>query len=415
MVDGPAPTPPAQRRARARRKSATRMWWRVHQWVGLKLSLLMSFILITGTIAVLSHEIDWLIHPDMRVDPATVSGEVNWPAMAETVAQARPDMHIDFLQAPVDPWFAATALGQRPDGDRRILLLHPETGALQGDISYMTVQRVFRFMHRHLFLPTAIGVPLVSAFSILLLISLATSFVVYKKWWRGFFKPLRGRDARTWSGDFHRLAGVWSIWFIALMILTGLWYLAESTVWRAPAHPRADVASAGLTSAEAGSRLADSLAAARAANPELRLKRILYPGERSGAFVFQGQDEALLVRPRSNAVWTDAVTGEVRLVTDGRDLNVHQRIAEMADPLHFGYFGGLATKAIWFFFGLLLSALSITGLAIYSFRLIKAERKPATAGGVIGRAWRGMGGWKWPSLALLATCFVLFGLALPRF
>ena len=415
MVDQTATTPAAQRRAKPRRKKLTRLWWRVHQWVGLKLSLVMSFILITGTIAVLSHEIDWLIHPEMRVDPATVSAEVNWPAVAETIAEARPDMRIDFLQAPIDPWFAATALGQTADGDRRILLLHPETGALQGDISYMTVQRVFRFMHRHLFLPTAIGVPLVSAFSILLLISLATSFAVYKKWWRGFFKPLRGRDARTWTGDFHRLAGVWSIWFIALMILTGIWYLAESTVWRAPAHPRADVPSIGLTSAEAAPRLAESLSGARAANPDLRLKRILYPGERSGAFVFQGQDAALLVRPRSNAVWTDAATGEVKLVTDGRDLNVHQRLSEMADPLHFGYFGGLATKLIWFVFGLLLSALSITGLAIYSLRLMKSERQPTRIGAVTGLAWRGMGAWKWPSAGLLIACFVLFALALPRF
>ena len=31
-------------------------------------------------------------------------------------------------------------------------------------------------------------------------------------------------------GDFHRLAGLWSLWFVLLMILTGLWPLSVSGV-----------------------------------------------------------------------------------------------------------------------------------------------------------------------------------------
>ena len=40
------------------RPKAARIWWVVHQWTGLKLSLFMTFILFTGTLAVLSAEID---------------------------------------------------------------------------------------------------------------------------------------------------------------------------------------------------------------------------------------------------------------------------------------------------------------------------------------------------------------------
>ncbi len=38
---------------------ARRVWLNVHRWFGLKLSILMSFILITGTLATVSHEIDF--------------------------------------------------------------------------------------------------------------------------------------------------------------------------------------------------------------------------------------------------------------------------------------------------------------------------------------------------------------------
>jgi uncharacterized iron-regulated membrane protein len=92
---------------------------------------------------------------------------------------------------------------------------------------------------------------------------------------------------------------------------------------------------------------------------------------------------------------------------DGTDLDVHQRISEMADPLHFGYFGGYWTKAIWVFFGGLLTALSVSGLAIYALR-IGREIKQATPFRVgWTRAWRGMGYWGW-----IATICVLVGLAM---
>lgn len=70
--------------------------------------------------------------------------------------------------------------------------------------------------------------------------------------------------------------------------------------------------------------------------------------------------KAVLVRHRANAVWVDPATNEVLLTTDGRDMNLHQRIGEMADPLHFGYFGGYWTKIPWFLFGLLITGLSVS-------------------------------------------------------
>lgn len=393
-------------------KKASRLWWLVHQWVGLKLSIFMSFILLTGTVAVFSNEIDWLVHPGMRVDPATVQGAPNWPAMAASVSAHRPDGTLTILDAPIDRGFAAYATVISAEGRRRLVYLHPSTGAVQGDYSSVTVQRVFRFMHRHLFLPTAIGVPIVSALSVLLFVTFVSSLIVYKRWWRGFFRPLRMRDARTALGDFHRLAGVWSLWFVALMALTGFWYLIESTVARAPPHPRATVEPAAIHAQDLSWALAESLAEATTAQPDLRIQRIVMPGERSGAFQFQGALSAILVRPRSNAVWTDASTAEVQLITDGRDLSVHQRISEMADPLHFGDFGGVWTKILWFLFGALMTALSISGAAIYSLRLIKAERETPTAARAARFAIKGMGWWKWPAITLVGVAAALWPISL---
>jgi uncharacterized iron-regulated membrane protein len=109
------------------------------------------------------------------------------------------------------------------------------------------------------------------------------------------------------------------------------------------------------------------------------------------------------VRERANSVATDPATADVLQVLRGEELTVHQRISEMADPLHFGYFGGYWTKVPWFVFGLLMTALSVSGIAIYGLRV--GRTLPSSSATLI--AWRGMGWWRWLSLALVATGFVL--------
>ena len=389
------------------RKKAARVWWEVHQWAGLKFSILLSFILLTGTLATLSHEIDWLLRPAMRVDPSTVGVEVNWAAVARTAAAEAGEGRVISLEGPGDPWFAAAAILEAPDGGLSFVYAHPATGELQGTGHWVSAQRILRNMHRHLMMPIPIGVPIVTSLSVLLAVSLVTSFVVYKKWWRGFLKPIRFNDLRTAMGDFHRLAGLWSLWFVLLMILTGLWYMAEEMAFPAPPAPSAKVEPASESVLALADRLGVTVAAAKAANPDLRLERILFPTEKSGAFVLHGQDDAILVRPRANAIWIEAETGQVLLVNDGRDLNLHQRISEAADPLHFGTWGGLATKLIWFVFGLALTGLSVSGVAIYALRLMRAERRPAGWGPAVAVSWRGMGVWRWPAVVLVLIGFLL--------
>ena len=418
VVEKPSATSPSQSPAGAvvfRWQKQSRLWWHVHQWVGLKLSILMSFILLTGTLAVFSHEIDWLINPDMRVNPNTVEGEIAWSEFATNTAKVVPDGRIFMLQAPIDRGFAAAAMVANSDGKTKWVYAHPSTGTVQGVGGFFTAQRVLRYLHRHLMLPNKIGVPIVSALSILLFISLATSFVVYKKWWRGFFKPMRFRDARTAMGDFHRLAGLWSLWFVALMAVTGFWYLIESLGGRAPAMPRPAVEGVEFSTQEFAAGLPAAIEAAKRAYPELDIRTIAPPTKRFGAYLISGQDEAILVRDRANGVYVAAGSGDVELSYTAHDLSVHQRISEMADPLHFGTFGGVWTKIIWFFFGALLTGLSISGAAIYSLRLAKRAKHPPQWRSGTADLWRGMGLWKWPAAALVLASFILIGAAFATF
>lgn len=393
----------------AGRGKRRRWWFVVHSWVGLKLSLLMSFILVTGTLAVIANELDWLIHPSMRVEASSASERASWGEIYVSLRGSYPQWRISYIREPIAPWFAASAFGHTPGGQTRLIDINPYTAEVAGDRHWLSFQRFFRNTHRHLMLPTRIGVPIVSALSLLLIVSLVTGLVVYKKFWRGFFSlPRRGRTTRIFQGDLHRLLAVWTLWFLPVIALTGLYYLAESLGWRA--EPFSPEVRAMPREVELGRETVDALAQrAREELPGLRIAQLLPPAAPGEPLVFRGYtDETWLVRPRASFVALDPATGAVLSSHRSRNANWHQRLSEMADPLHFGYFGGLTTKLIWFLFGSALSALSITGIVIYAARARKTLHPDhAWPRNGIEAASRGMGPWKWAGVAAIVIVIIL--------
>jgi len=112
---------------------------------------------------------------------------------------------------------------------------------------------------------------------------------------------------------------------------------------------------------------------ARESYPGLEIDNIRFPLKHGQPVALLGQTDVLLVRPRDNAIAFDPADGEEVHRHYAGDLNIHQRISEAADPLHFGTFGGLTTRILWFIFGLGMSALSLTGVYLYGLRVVNSD------------------------------------------
>lgn len=396
-------------RPRARR---ARLWWRVHQWAGLQVCLFLTFVFLTGTLAVFSYEIDWALRPAMWVDPARADGDAGWGDYGAAVLKQAPSAEIIAVNAPLHPAAAVDVVVREGTRLPHHVYVHPGTGEVQGRGDWAGVQRFLRNTHRHLMLPVKWGVSIVSLAALLLLVSLVTSFAVYKAWWRGFFRWPRGRTLRALTGDAHRFLGVWSIWFITIFIATGVWYLAE--VWGAaaplPARPDLPPVEALPPPDTLARNLDAGLAQIAQELPGYRVASVLWPTRKFPVFMVQGDSgRAALVRPRVDSFWIDAASGRVIGRIDPRTLSAHQRLAEAADPLHFGTWGGYGSRAVWFLFGAALTAMAATGVAIYVLRLGRGPAGQSGAGSSRWlTAWRSMGRARWLALAL---CLLPFGLA----
>lgn len=150
-----------------------------------------------------------------------------------------------------------------------------------------------------------------------------------------------------------------------------------------------------------------------ARQPGFRIASIIAPRRAFPAFTVQGESgRAILIRPRVDAFWIDAATGDILGEIDPRSLSPHQRISEAADPLHFGTFGGYWTKTIWFLFGAGLTAMAVTGVMIYALRIARSKDGAPMAGVYLRLAWRSMGRARWIALGLCLLPFVLAPLVL---
>lgn len=354
--------------------ASRRSYFDWHSWLGLTGGLMLFVICWSGTWAVFAYEIDWLLNPDIRAE--AIEGPAPYAEAKAAVEQAHPEWRIWEINAPRYPGFAMEVLADsEPDVTQRVYV-DPSTMTVLGDTSYFNVQRFFRSFHMALFQAdffSLLGVPIgyfvVAIFAFPLLASIITALVFYRRWWRDFFALRFGRGRRAFWSSAHKVAGVWSLWFVAIIGVSGVWYLAE---WWLPYPPEV---SAPAATSDASLPLDQLIETGERAFPELDVRSIYFAD--SGATVeLSGHDGTVLTRGRAS-VTLDTTSGEAIDIYSQGGSGLLARLIETVDVLHFGTFAGLWSQALYFLFGIALSGLVLSGAYLHAKRLQK-DRHVAT-------------------------------------
>ncbi|MBV7568387.1 PepSY domain-containing protein [Pseudomonas sp. PDM27] len=364
------------------KKSRSKIWFLVHSWLALPIWFFVLIVCVTGTLAVISQEIVWLANPPMRASqPSDDAPLLSYQQVIEAINKAEPQTVVQSISRPDESHFALDVEVSYPDGRSVVIYVNPYSGVIQGVAPEFNFRAFTRALHGWWLVPFTNGYSwgwyLVSFLGLPLLASLVTGLVVYKRFWKGFFRPtLRIRHgARIFWGDFHRLSGIWSIWFITVISITGTWFLIQallfdnqisiSTEKIIPAMSREAVPLSPDGSPPPRIDLDRAIEIATQKISGLEASFVSLPGNAYSHLDVGGRGWYPLMFQTATL---NPYTGEIaasRLISDRSTLEF---VTESMRPLHTGDFGGLWIKLIWAFFGLLLSMMVLSGLLIWTKR-----------------------------------------------
>jgi len=364
---------------------SNKFWFKLHGWCSLPVWLIFCFVCLTGTIAVLSHELTWLTNPGARASNPQQKPALPVSQLVEAVQQKFPTADVSAVMT-FEPYLVTAVTFTDHDKPYAIAYVNPYSAKIQQINEGLTFIGFMRSLHGWLLFPWqqgySVGYYLVSAMALVMLGALITGLMVYKKFWRSLTAPkIRfAANKATVLADLHRLAGVWSIWFLILMSATGLWYLAQAVMWHndidiEPHAPLVDISDIPTDGQQRKLTLAEAMDIATARFPALKPSIIMLPEHQRGMYQISGAGDHVFYDQYAYALSINPWTGNIASEKSPETMSTVQTLMHVADPLHYGTFGGLWTKFLWFFFGLILTGMSITGFMMWATRLKKAMRE----------------------------------------
>lgn len=385
----------------------TKTLFRWHLWLGLVTGAILFVVGGSGAVAAFIEEIDWLVTPALRANRPAGAAPASADAMLASVRAAYPGDRVTALNLSGRPAFAHVAKVQSKARGNLDVFIDPASGRIKGDrvttAAYTSTLRNFiRQLHLRLLMGLW-GRVFVGVFGVTLVVSSVTGLWIYRGWIKNVFRLRWQKGGRTRWSDLHKLVGLWSLLFNLLVGLTGAVYGYENLAGQIRSHwlrareerPAATAKAAAARPPAARVRPADAslgvdalLQRAREEFPDLAVRNVLLPANPTAPVVLRGDVPSALVMQshvrRASFISFDPVSGQVRQRVDGRDATGWDRAYSAFDPLHFGYFGGMPTKVLWFFLGLAPSALAFTGAWLWWRRMRPGREGPNEAAVLAG-------------------------------
>lgn len=350
----------------------------LHSWAGIVTGLLMFIVCFSGAVVVFKNEIDLWANPSLAQLPRS-----DKPASLDvvlTALQARyPGGTVETIALPdaINPsYFAFVRERGAPANTRTKVAVRSDTGAVVGPVDSQLGQYL-RSLHVFLFFgPRWI----VGFLGVAMLVLIATGIVIHRKILAELFTQRWGRSFRVVMSDLHKSAGIWGLGFHILIAATGAWmglaplfeqgtkYLTTSTATTSTEAAAAKPArkATGDAAAPVPMQSLDALyATAQQAVPGLegRYVSLRRWGTSTAEAGFTGNLSDHLAS--TARVDIHGATGVPKKVHDPRTAGFWSLVNGLMEPLHFGDFGGLALKWLYFFLGMTPAFLSISGTLIW--------------------------------------------------
>lgn len=398
--------------AKKKRKDSlfTRINKWLHLWLGLASGVIVLIVCLTGCIWVFNDEITALLEPETKVEwqekPVITPGQLSaivardYPDKLPAFANYRQGRVINLnLKDKVEKKDKAERGGRRVGGTT--LKINPYTGeVISKEVRKKGETDFFRFIlngHRFLWMPSAIGRPIVNYGTLVFVVLLITGLIWWypKKWNNATrdksFKIKWAASFKRVNLDLHNVLGFYSLLFLLAIALTGMvygikWY-SEGLYW---------VTSGGEPLAEFKRLESDSLQARKFYTPEqamdLAWNKVIGRHPESEGFFYNFPDTsnakatiAITVYPNAGQFYNSrGYTFDQHTLTELKRDDVYSRNYETAGfatklrkmnfDIHIGSILGFPGKVMAFLASLIGASLPITGFLIWYGRKFKKKK-----------------------------------------
>jgi uncharacterized iron-regulated membrane protein len=356
----------------------------LHRYAGVLAGLLLVVISITGSLLVFNEELDHRLNPQLLHITPQVE-QLSIQTIVDIAQTAQPDLKTHRIIVPQKLDRAYEVLMESSKDEYIDVYINPYTGAVLGSRPYQqTVRRLLVNLHASFFAGD-LGWNLAGVCGVAFVLLSFTGAVLWNGWRsvkQGF--KIRWRSPKhLLNYDLHKTVGILSAALLAILGLTGAAInfsdpVEKAVYWLTHTPPplAKPVSRAGSGAAPLG--IDALLANAKAALPEAEFSRI-YPAKQP--------DDAFMVLmhvPHRNefnngiSLFLDQYTGKLLRRDDPGKASLGDRILNTLHTLHFGTYGGLVSRSLYFIVGLAPLGLLITGLTLWQQRRWAAARRKAT-------------------------------------
>ncbi|MEM1106459.1 MAG: PepSY-associated TM helix domain-containing protein [Pseudomonadota bacterium] len=360
----------------------------LHAWSGVTLGIFLFIVCFTGSVAVFAlQETRVWEDPAKRIEATTEPAPLE-PAFREWVATQDARGEIEFLSVrwpqggtPYYVTMADVHLDGSDEHDFVVQNWHPETLEPITTREASMSSWLVRF-HIDLKWPSALGGSQVGRFivglaGILLLLAILTGIVAHTKLTKETFTLRLDRSVRLKWQDSHKVIGLWGTPFHVMIGFTGavlgiVTLLAPVVAVLAfqgdiqalfAAVQGEQIEAAGVPAEMISIDTIGAMVHPEAGNLPARIN-IQHYGDANAVYqVYWPATEKLTTY---HGMKMSGVTGEMLAMTSLESgSSGAARVSAAVGPLHFGTFGGVALKYLWFFLGLSLSVITALGTMMW--------------------------------------------------
>ena len=363
----------------------------LHSWSGITLGLFVYIVAFTGCFALFDHEIQTWEDPAIRLplaDPPAPINTIflNW--ISDNLSEEEKVGSVNFrFPNQFEPYYRGFLVVEtlREDGghDRRFISQRWDTqsGAPLSERGDGAAHWLLDF-HRQLMWPdslggTTIGRGLVGVAGVILLLSIISGVMAHTKIFQELFTLRFFRSMRLKWQDTHKVLGLWGLPFYAMIAFTGavigivtllapitalLTFKGDQEALVAAVIGTSQTAPAGI---EAPMISIDELALITEpkSGAPITTVQINNWGDQNARFTLLFKADTELASVDSYQI--NGVTGEPTHNGSRENLSAANRTLGAMTPLHYGTYGGVALKIVYFLLGLSLAIITALGMMMW--------------------------------------------------